>query len=236
MSKAVLNVLACITICAAAPLGAQVGHDPARSPFRDITNRQQLTVFAGHFGGARTQPGVGARPGTMWGIKFESRLSGPLDLALSLSRIASTRWVVDPLVPPPRTSGPVDYTLNAADAAVSLNLTGSKSWHGLGPYMGLGFGLVAPTRGRTDNGGYRAGSNFGLVPFIGTRVHVTRTLAVRVEARDHYFRYEWPLAYFNPLDANQNPVANPVLGVDDSDTQWTHNFAIAIGLTFAFNF
>jgi hypothetical protein len=235
MSKAVVLALLAVGV-GATGARAQVGHDPARSPFRDVVTRQHLTLLGGRFGGSRTDPGVGARPGMLAALRFESRLSGPLDLSVSFARINSTRWVVDPLVPPPRTTGPVDYTLLASDVSFNLNLTGAKSWRGLAPYVSFGIGLVSPTTTRTDNGGYKAGSNFALIPGLGARFYLARHWALRAEVRDYYFRYEWPLAYFTPTDASGNPVPNPVLPLTASDKQWTHNAALSLGLTYAFTF
>lgn len=232
-------VAAALALASGAPpsvLLAQVGHDPGQSPFRDIVTRQAITFFGGRFAGDRAEAGVGAGPGMFTGLRIESRLSGPLDFAITLNRIGSDRFVVDPLIAPPRTTGPIDYTLVAADAALQLNLTGAKSWHRLAPYVSLGMGIVTPTSSRTDNGGYKAGTNFTLVPGIGTRFYLSRNWALRVELRDYYFRYEWPLAYFSPIDASGNAVPDPVLPFSNQDRQWTHNAAVAIGLTWAFTF
>ncbi len=246
--RALLAVTVRLCGCAAVPavLHAQVGHEPSRSPFRDIVTRQHLTLFGGRFAGHRTVPGVGARPGAFFGIRIETRLSGPLDLSVSVASVGSTRRVVNPLLPPDslqtdstaprRESGPVDYTLVAADAALSLNLTGAKTWHGLAPYLAFGLGIVTPTGAVTDPGGYHAGTNFTLVPTVGVRYYLGRRVALRVDARDYYFRYEWPLSYFSPIDPQGNAVPGPVLPIEAREVQWTHNFNLAVGLTYAFTF
>jgi hypothetical protein len=230
-------VLLCLGAFVPSLLSAQVGHDPARSPFRDITTHQGLSIGFGRFAGNRTVAGVGARPGFMVGVRFDTRLSGPADLAASIWRIGSSRRVVDPTQDTTsRYSEPQDVTLLAADLGLMLNLTGAKTWRGLAPYLGIAAGVVSPARGVTDVSGYQLNTNFSFVPTLGTRAFIGRQLALRLEARDYYYRYEWPLDFYRTFnDANDNPLP-PVLGADVADRQWAHNFALSVGLTYAFTF
>lgn len=225
---------AVIGLAIAAPVRAQVGHDPASSPFHDLTTTQGLTVSFGRFAGARTVAGVGARPGTYVGLRFDTRLSGPADFWASVARVASSRRVVNPDTVVTVT-GPVEMPLIAADLGLALNLTGAKTWHRLAPYVGLGIGVLTPVKTVTDPGGYKAATNFSFVPTIGTRVFVGRSLAIRIDARDYYFRYEWPLSYYGGTDANGNNFP-PVFDPSTPTKQWTHNFALSVGLTYTFTF
>jgi hypothetical protein len=222
----------------AAPASAQVGHDPARSPFRDITTRQGLSLIVGRYFGNETVAGVGSRAGLMTGVRFTTQLSGPADLSVSVTRIGSSRFVVDATrdtTAPGRVSGPIDMTLVAMDVALTLNLTGRKSWRRLAPYVGLGLGIAQPTETTEDPGGYRAGSNFTFVPTLGTRVFVSRRVALRAELRDMYLRYEWPQRYFTPFDSDGNSLP-PVLPLTNPTKQWAHNFSLSAGLVYTFTF
>jgi hypothetical protein len=221
-------------VAAAAPMAqAQVGHSPSESPFRDVTTRQELTLFGGRFGGNPNEAGVGARPGLMSGIRFTTRLSGPLDFSVTVASIGSTRYVVDPDSPvTTRTTGPINYDLVTADLGFTLNLTGRKTWRGLAPYVGLGMGMSFPTVSRVDPGAYEAGRNFVFVPTAGTRLALGRSLALQVEARDYFLRYEYPSRYFEPLTT-----VPPVLDPDRFDeNDWTSNWAFTIGLSYRFSF
>lgn len=227
---------AAASLLAAPPLGAQVGHDPARSPFRDLTTRQGLSVAVGRFAGNAAAAGVGALPGPFVALRLDTRLSGPVDFWASVARIASSRRVVDATADSAtRVSGPIAMPLVAADIGLALNLTGPRTWRQFAPYVGIGMGVMAPSETRIDPGGYRAGSNFSFVPTAGTRLFVGRALALRVEARDYYFRYEWPLAYFSPVSPEGVRLA-PVLDPLAPGKQWTHNFTLSAGLTYAFTF
>lgn len=229
-----------LCLCALVPsvLAAQVGHEPDRSPFHDLTTRQGLSISIGRFAGNPGAAGVGARPGLLAALRFDTQLSGPADLWVSVGRIASSRYVIDATKDSAtRRSGPIDMRIIAADLGLALNLTGPKTWRGIAPYVGLGIGVLSPTPARTDPGGYQAGTNFAFVPTIGTRVFIGRAVALRLEGRDYYFRYEWPLLYYTtPQDANGKELPPAVLDLTTPGKQWTHNFTLSVGLLYAFTF
>jgi hypothetical protein len=229
--------LAALLAAAAAPLAAQVGPAPDRSPFHDLTTRQTFTLSAGLFGGNEANAGVGWRRGALFAGRLDTRLGGPFDLYVSIGTVASSRFRINTsLDSATRRTGPVSRSLVLADLGLVMNLTGAKTWHGLAPYVGFGVGEVFPSKTEADVGGYNAGTNFALIPILGTRWFVTRTIAVRFEVRDYFFRYEWPLRYFDPLDVNSNSITPPVLALGFKDKQWTHNFTLSVGLAYGFNF
>ena len=233
-----LTLITACLLLAPLPARAQVGHDPSNSPFRDITTHQALSFFVRRFGGSATPARVGARSGLVAGVRFETRLSGPMDLWASLGRVASSRFVVDPSLDTTsaqRITGPIAMPLYAGDLALVMNLAGRKSWHRLAPFLGVGFGIVTPENTVIDASGFKAGTNFTLVPTVGARVFVARRIAVRLEARDYYMRYEWPLDFFGKNDAQGNPLP-PVLESSNPTKQWTHNWTFAAGLTYSFTF
>ncbi|MFI5278947.1 MAG: hypothetical protein ACHQU1_00520 [Gemmatimonadales bacterium] len=225
--------------CASArPLAAQVGHDPQHSPFQDVTTRQTFTPFISEFFGNRAHAGVGSQAGPAFGARFTTALSGPLELWATFAMISSKRNVIDPSKPAAtRLTGPVDMKLVSADLGIALRLTGARTFHGLEPYVGVAFGVVAPTRTVTDPGGFSANSNITFVPTIGTRARIGRFVSLTLEARDNLMRYEWPSAYFFPTDPNGVPITPPVLDpIAEKDKQMTHNFTLTAGLSFHFNF
>jgi hypothetical protein len=230
-------LLAALLSAAATPLAAQVGFDPGRSPFHDLTTRQAFTLSAGVFGGNAANAGVGWRRGTLFAGRLDTRLGGPFDLYASVGFAGSGRYRINTsLDSATRKTGPFARTLVLADLGIILNVTGAKTWHGLAPYVGFGVGEVLPTRSETDVGGYNAGTNFAMIPILGARLFVTRSLAARIEVRDYFFRYEWPLRYFDPLDNNGNPISPAILPLGLKDKQWTNNLTLTIGLAYGFNF
>ena len=231
-------VAAGVLLLAAYPpsrLAAQVGYDPNRSPYHDVTTTEALTLFYGRFAGARTNAPVGARPGPMVGGRLEVRLTGALDLWATFAQAKSSRNQVVPSDTINRIRPPIQQTLTDVDLALILNITGAKRWHTLAPYAGMGMGLIKGPGNQTDPGGFRVGSNFFIAPTIGTRVYLSKALGLRFEARDYWLRYEWPLAYYQPTDANNHPVT-PVLDQRLSTRQVTHNFTLTAGLSYHFTF
>jgi hypothetical protein len=227
---------ALVIAAAAAPLAAQVGNPPGQSPFRDLTARQSITFSAGRFTGTTAAAPVAWRPGMMGAVRLDTRLAGPLDFYLSFGFAGSSRYKInterDTLT---RQSGPFAKTLFLTDLGLVLNLTGAKTWHHLAPYVGVGAGWMLPSAAETDTGGYSAGSHFTIVPSLGTRVFLTRSLAVRLEVRDYFFPYNWPLRYFFPIDRNGNALP-AVLSSDLKDKQWRHHLALTVGFMYGFNF
>lgn len=233
-----LLVLA-VPLCLGAPgpaLAQDVGVSPEHSPYRDILNPQSLVVFLGHFGGNSGRAGVGALPGSALGGRLDIRLSGPVDLWATVGDVASSRRVLSASgTDSVRFLGNSKLSLLAADLGLALNVTGAKSWHGLAPYLGIGLGVMAPSRSVTDSGGFRVGVNFTIVPTLGTRWFVSRDFAIHLEARDYYFRYQYPLAFFEAPFAGPPPRVS-VLPLTTSSTEWTHNFTLWVGLAYGFTF
>jgi hypothetical protein len=232
-------LLVCAVAGRAVPGAAQVGHDPATSPFRDVTTAQALTVQAGWWFGNEGDAGNGSLAGPMLGLRATTRLSAPLELMILLNYIQSERYVIDPNKPPlTRTSGPVDMGMVDAEIGLNFNLTGAKTWHGLAPFVGFAMGLIVPTNGGVDPGGFEVKSNWTFVPRAGTRLHLSRSLAMLFEVRDNTIQYEYPLSYFRPTDGQGNvqpfdPVLDP-LRYDEKDI--TNNFSLSFGLSYRFNF
>jgi hypothetical protein len=229
-----------LAVWPSARLSAQVGHDPEHSPFADVTTKQTLTPFVSRFFGNTSHAGVGPQPGLAVGARFGNRLSGALELWVTLAYVSSQRNVVDPSLPvATRVTGPVDYRLVSADLSLAFNLTGAKTWHGLAPYVGAGFGIVSPTASTTDPSGFKAESHISFVPTIGTRMRLTRSTSLTLEVRDNLVHYTWPSQFFADANGNAVPpaVLPPVLDANtEKSTQTTHNFTLTAGLSYHFNF
>ena len=227
-----------LCVCVSVPLSAQdVGVEPEHSPFNDILNPQSFAVFAGHFAGNSGRAGVGALPATAFGARLDVRLSGPVDFWATIGQIASQRRVLSAPsnADTVRFIGDAKLTEIAADVALALNVTGAKTWHGFAPYASLGLGVMAPTRSVTDSGGFHIGVNFMIVPTIGTRFFVSRDIAVHLEVRDYYFRYQYPLAFFNTPYAGP-PAKASVLPTSTASTEWTNNLTLWAGVSYGFTF
>ena len=240
-----LAMLLCI--CASVPAASQaqglVGNPPERSPYRDIIDHQSITLFGGRFAGNAGAASVGALPGFAYGLRLAIRLSGPVDFWATIGEAASSRHVINADTSVTHTDsarrGPdIKLPLALVDLALALNMTGDKTWHRLAPYVALGGGFVVPTHSVTDPGGYQIGFNFALVPTIGTRWFLSDDLAVRFEARDYFFRYQYPLAYFDTLNLRfaGPPPRSSVLPLGSTDRRWSNHLTLWLGVSYGFTF
>jgi hypothetical protein len=233
-------LLAAALCTAAVPaLAAQevVGHQPDESPFRDIVNKQGFTLFAGRFAGNGGPARVGARPGLALGARLQIRLSGPVDFWATLGEVSSSRRVIDASGDTAKVTGVQNLRLLLGDLALALNLTGAKTWHSFAPYVGFGLGVTSPSHSVLDPGGFQITTAFALMPTIGTRWYFSRSLALQLEARDYYFRYQYPLSFFAPTRPfAEHPDGSPVLPLSQSDRAWAHNLTLWLGATYTFTF
>jgi hypothetical protein len=230
----------CLTL-SAAPLSAQVGHDPARSPYRDITKSKTITALYGDIAGDGGRIGVGPHNGHAIGGRAELRLSGPISFGVSFAKGTLERLVVsaDDSVDN-RVDGPVDQDMAFLEAGLQFNITGRKTWHRLAPFVGMGIGLVIGEDLKSsvaqDSSGYRFGSKIFLTPSVGVNLHLSQNLAIRLEARQMFWKLNYPLAY------TQEPAAQPATEEDETNAvlpdgkrdQWSGARELRAGLSFSF--
>lgn len=224
-----------------APLTAQVGHDPASSPYRDIPNGRSLTFLVGDVGGNGGKVGVGPHNGRSYGGRLDLRISGPVQFGLGFSQANLERLVVsaDDSVAR-RTTGPFTQTLTMIEASLQFNITGRKSWHRLAPYasgtLGWAHGSSLPASASADSSGYKFGSKIYLAPAIGVRIIITNNVQLRLDARQLFWKLKYPLSYTQDPLAEPSPngdLANAVLP-DGKREQWSGARELRVGLGFSF--
>jgi hypothetical protein len=232
----------CLVLClAASPLAAQVGHDPAHSPYRDITKSKTITFLYGDVGGNGGKVGVGPHNGQSYGVRAELRLSGPVSFGLTFAKAKLERLVVSAEDSVDnRVDGPVDQDLTFFEGTLQLNLTGKKTWNRLAPFIGMSVGYVHGSDLNTtvtpDSSGYRFGGKLYFTPAIGVNLHVNSLLALRLEARQMFWKLNYPLAYV------QEPAAEPPSDENDTNAvlpdgkrdQWSGARELRAGLSISF--
>ncbi len=235
MKPSRILLLSLLLVAPGALAAQQVGTTPERSPFQDILTHETFTLFAGRFAGNTNAAGTGARPGLMLGARLNVSVSSALDISATVGEVFTNRLRIDAGGDTARVMGNLNVRLIAADLGLQLNLTGDKSWHRLAPYAYLGLGVTTPTAKVVDPGGFELGTDFTVVPAIGTRLFVSRSLSLHIEARDYYYRYTFPLFYFDrPYAAHADK--SPVLANSVGDREWYSNLALWVGVTYGFNF
>jgi hypothetical protein len=224
-----LRLSAVLLLTAPALLSAQVGHDPTRTPYADVTDRQWLTAFGGRFRPLRDPAGVAPQAAMLAGLRYDLRLGGPAHLTARYQTAFSQRTVLDPTRPAAtRVVGTRDVNLQLLDLGLTLALTGAKSYRGFIPTLGVGAGIVSDFAG-ADAGGYRFGTKFAFTGGLGVQ-YVTRSRwGVRGELSGLLYSLRYPATYF---EAPANGTA--ILPANRADrSAWRINRTLTLGATYA---
>jgi hypothetical protein len=198
---------------------AQVGHTPRTSPYRDIKQGSSITIHGGRFLGNGGDVAVGPNDGWTFGGRFDFRSGRALALGLGVSYAQLERLIVDPFVD--EVTGPVDQSVVTAEALVTLNLTGGKTWNGFAPFVGLAGGFGFGSKVSADTSGYDFGTKFFFAPTAGTRVFFGDRVHLRAEFRANF----WKLTY--PLSFREEP--DPVI-ITGADSEWDLSPWILVGI------
>ena len=222
-----------ILIAAALPraVPAQVGHDPAHSPYRTLRYSQFIGLVGGLFNGNGGALGVAPHHGPTVSLRYDFLSAGTLGLSFAVTLADLERNVVDPTYPiAEAVSGPVRRRTGMAEAIVQFNATGGKTWHGIAPYAAGSFGLALSQQVAEDSSGFKYRTRFLLTPGLGARVFLTDRLFVRLEARSAFWSVSYPESFraVPSRDTSQPPVlATP-------RKEWLANGWYTIGLSYAF--
>ncbi len=211
---------------------AQVGHDPAHSPYQDLRWGQFVSLSAGRILGSGGTLGLGPHDGQVLFLRHEFLADKPLSLALGAGFGQADRLYVRSLsATTDRVAGPVKRNLYMAEGVLQLNLTGGKTWHNLAPYANLGLGLAFAQNLPADSSGYKFGTRFFFAPGAGLRAFVTRRLYLRVEARAVF----WSLTYPGPYRTTDPDGLGPLKPLLASTLkEWAPAPMIHAGLGYAF--
>lgn len=212
-----------------AAAGAQVGHPPASSPFRDLEYRQQVGVEAGYFLAQRDPAGVAPQSGPLVGVRWAMQFNNPFIVSARLATAFTDRDVIDPAATPAnRFYRTETVQLTMLDLAVGLAFTGYRSWNNLVPEATAGVGL-ASAFDDSDLGGYRFGTPFALNGSGGVRWVPGGRWSFRADLTHRMYRVSYPQSYY------QTTGGEAVLGAQESNSRWTHNPAITFGVSYLFD-
>jgi hypothetical protein len=214
-------------LMAASTATAQIGHLPARSPYRDLEYKQEITLIAGRFIAQGDPASVAPRSGTLVGAHYEWRAGGPAHLTGEVAVINSDRRIINPFVSGAgRDFGTVSRPLYTANVGLGLSLTGAKSWHSIVPMVGAGLGAISDLRTQADTGGFKFGTRFALTWGGGIRWVPRGHWQVRGDITNRLYTIRYPDAYF---DAPTNGTA--VLGPQQAKSFWRNNPAFTLGVS-----
>lgn len=222
LASALASVLPCT-------LGAQVGYPPAASPFRDLVYRQSLDAEVGYFMPRKDPAGAAPQDGPYAGVRYAAQFSNPLVISARIGTASTRRTVIDPAAAPDARAIATERSqLFMADVNVGLALTGFRSWHGIVPEASLGAGVVADFKD-ADAGGYRFGAPFAILATGGARWVPGGRWQLRADVTDRLYKIAYPQSYY------QTTGGEAVLGAKESNSLWTHNPSISIGIGYLFD-
>ena len=210
---------------------AQVGHEPTKSPFIDVEQRHEFTVFGGYFSAKKDPAKVAPQSAPLGGLMYAWRASGPVNLGMSVMGIGSRRMALDPSKPEAsRVVDTLSEPVYAVDAFLAVALTGERSWHHLMPMTGLGLGLVTNGKG-ADIGGFRYGTRFAFPWSVGLRwIPGGGRLSLRADVKDWMYTIKYPQAYYTSTVSGEAPI----LAAGTPTSRWTNNFALTVGGSLSF--
>lgn len=224
-------VLAAALLClGAAPLAAQVGSAPDKSPYQDFNYHQDFSLWGGYFGGNTGEAGIGPQSSSIFGVRYGLHIGGPASFAFRIGRASSIRKVLDPTkIGVARDLGEVSDPIWIADAGINLALTGQKSYHHFIPEVGFGGG-VATSRNAPDVGGYRFGTGFAIHGTAGLKFVTHGPWGARLDVTDYFWQLSYPGAYFLAPTGG-----TAVLSSSQVQNEWTQNAVLSFGITYIFS-
>lgn len=228
------GLLSLLVVLGLAPAGAQVGHDPATSPYRDLRYGQFLSLSAGKAFGGGGVLGIGPHDGTVYWLRHDFLAHRPLSLSLGGGYGQLDRNYADiRTTTGDRVVGPVRHNVYFTEGTLLLNLTGTKTWNHVAPYAGFGLGLSFAEKVLEDSSGYNYGTKFYLAPTAGVRLFVSRRLFVRVEARALFMNLSYPAAYRDNDPDGFGPLTPLLAG--QPIKEWAPVPMLHVGLGYAFH-
>jgi hypothetical protein len=224
--KHLLSALALALVATTA--GAQVGHLPDNSPYRDIENSQELTFFGGRYAAGLDPIGVAPRGGPMYGLRYELHIGGPALLTARWAHVNSERFPIDPTKSgAARDLGRKSVGLNLLDLGLALNLTGQKSFHHIVPVINLGAG-VASCSCTVSPDPYTFGTPFAFSFGGGLRYVPGGRFQLRADWGDYLYQLKYPTAYYI------TPATGTAAASTEARSFWKNNRAFTLGASLLF--
>src|SRR5512145_2715880 len=137
-------------------LSAQIGHDPASSPYRDVRLRAGPSFLVGEFNGSRGAAEAAFSNARSASVRYEIPTGKTLLLQFNGAYLQGDRFILNPGADsssPNRKTGPAQAAVVLTDLVLHLRLTGPKSWRGFAPYVGAGIGFAFESETPPDTTG-----------------------------------------------------------------------------------
>ena len=230
--------VAAIIVCIGSQLGAQVGYPPNKSPFRDLRETQEITLFTGYYRAKADPARIAPQSGPMIGAHYQWRPSGPANLSLSVARVASERRVLDPEVTADcataalgncKVIGTFRWPVYLFDAGFALSLTGARSFFRLVPEVKAGMGIASDFHSNPDVGDFAFGTRFAFSWGAGIRYVPGGRYQLRADLTNHLYTVKYPITYYQAASDGSSILTN------QSRSAWLNNPGFTIGVSYLFS-
>ncbi len=214
-----------------AKAGAQVGHDPAQSPYRSLRYGQFVGVMGGYFNGSGGSIGAAPHHGPTLALRYDFLGAGTMTLGIAATVGRLNRFVIDPTKPIETARTQTKVSLGMIEAILQFNVTGGKTWHGIAPFVSAGLGLLRTNSMGEDNTGFKFRTRFVITPAIGTRLFLSERFFLKLEARSPFWSVTYPATYRETPASD--PTKPPVLTT--SLKEWVTSGWYTVGMSYAFH-
>jgi hypothetical protein len=227
------------------PCGLQAQRLP--SPYRFIEPKQDLGISFSYIWADPGKAGIGPKAGPAIGIRYTRRVSRPLSLTPQVVFFRSERDIRDPSLEEGQEDdgngslllGTTGLDILLVAGRINLNLTGTRTWHSLVPYLLGGIGLAIQVSGATScppestapdcqiraRERFDFGTSFLMQLGLGTVWLPRQRLSLRLEALDNIWRIKTPLGYLDP---------GSTIFPTPPSSDWTNNWEIGLTLSYWF--
>ena len=187
-----------LALLVAFPLSAQqqVGFPPTQSPYRDLEFKEELSPYFGWGSASTDAAGVVPQSASIAGLRYQIHLGGPVAFDADVSRMGSSRDVVDPTqISGKRVIGSTAAAVYGVNVGVAVALTGRKSWHYVVPEVRGGIGIVS-SEAKDDASGYSFGTPFAFTLGGGLKFVSTGRLQIRADATERLYKQKYPDSFY----------------------------------------
>ncbi len=117
------------------------------SPYDFVDKKKDLGFFVGYIFADRGAAKLGPKAGPVMGAAFNVRVSDPIAVSFIGTFFPAERDVVDPAAEEAsqRVVGTADLDLLLLTGRLNLQLTGSRTWHNITPFIYGGLGIAIET-------------------------------------------------------------------------------------------
>lgn len=217
---------------------AQVGYPPRQSPYRDLRETMEFTLYSGYYRAKKDPARVAPVSGPMLGAHYQWRAGGPAHLTVDLARVESERRVLDPEKTGScvisdvdcKSAGVYRWPLYALDGGLAMALTGERSFLRMVPEVKAGLGVVTDFHSQPDVGTFGFGTRFALTWGAGLRVLPGGQYSFRADISNRLYTVKYPVTYYVPADDG-----SVIFTGQQNRTAWLNNPAFTIGVSYLFS-